>query len=469
MPPQIAAAICTVGILGLYWLDRDPDSRTSLALWIPLLWVSLACSRPAATWLGLAPPDSAEQIMEGSPFDRLVYLGLLIAGMIVLVSRSHRVVTILKNNAAILFFFFYCALSVVWADYPGISFKRWTKALGDLVIILIVFSDKEPLSAVKKFLSRPAFLLIPLSMLFIKYYPALGTAYGPWGGPRMNTGVTTDKNTLGSICLCFGLGALWRFLSAHADREAKNRTRQLTAQGVILIMVLWLLWTANSVTSLSCFLMGSLMILATRLPFVQRRPAAVHILIAAMLSFSVAVLFFGVSPSTLASMGRNPTLTDRTEVWGRLFRLVRNPLIGTGFENFWLGSRLDTLWGMYWWHPNEAHNGYIEIYLNLGWIGISLLAVVLIKVYRAAIRSYRANAPLGSLCLGYFLVGLAFNFTEAAFFKMLAPVWIFLLFAMVGATAIPGVKIEPSDQDVLIRPDMVTINRGRQPLRRGVA
>ena len=49
---------------------------------------------------------------------------------------------------------------------------------------------------------------------------------------------------------------------------------------------------------------------------------------------------------------------------------VENPLLGAGFENFWVGERQVTLGGL---GGNQAHNGYLEIYLNLGWVGILLL------------------------------------------------------------------------------------------------
>jgi O-antigen ligase len=79
---------------------------------------------------------------------------------------------------------------------------------------------------------------------------------------------------------------------------------------------------------------------------------------------------------------------------------------------------------------NQAHNGYIEIYLNLGWVGIALLAIVLIAAYRRVMSGLRLRTPLGSLWLAYFVVASAYNFTEAGF-KMMHPVWItFLLMAM---------------------------------------
>jgi exopolysaccharide production protein ExoQ len=452
MPPQLAAAVCTVGILGLFWLDRDEKVRTSAALWIPTIWLGIACSRPVAEWLGISPIESAEQVLEGSPVDRLVYLVLLALGIIVLFSRGQRVAKLLRVNGPILFFFCYCALSIIWSDYPEVASKRWAKAVGDLVMILVVFSDKEPLAAVKRYLARPTFVLIPLSILFIKYYPRLGTAYSPWGGPTMYTGVTTNKNTLGVICLCFGLGALWRVLAAYQDREDKARVRHLVAQAVILAMVMWLFWMANSMTSTSCFLMGSVLMLALKFRFVKQSPTIVNLLIAVMLVASASVLFLGVSPSALATLGRNPTLTDRTEVWRWLISLVQNPVIGTGFESFWLGPRLEKMWSIYWWHPNEAHNGYIEIYINLGWIGIALLVMVLASGYRTVMAAVRHNLPLANLRLAFFLVGMAYNFTEAAFFRIQAPAWMFFLFAITCVPLTTEPTVEPIAQSKFAGP-----------------
>lgn len=56
---------------------------------------------------------------------------------------------------------------------------------------------------------------------------------------------------------------------------------------------------------------------------------------------------------------------------------------------------------------------------------------------------------------------------RSAFSKMLAAVWTFVLFAMVGATAIAGAKVESSDQDALAHPDVLAVKRPR--LRQGVA
>ena len=55
MYPYIASFIFTMGILGLFYLDRDKTVRMSKALWIPAVWLFLISSRPASLWLGMSP------------------------------------------------------------------------------------------------------------------------------------------------------------------------------------------------------------------------------------------------------------------------------------------------------------------------------------------------------------------------------------------------------------------------------
>src|SRR5439155_1472984 len=173
-----------------------------------------------------------------------------------------------------------------------------------------------------------------------------------------------------------GLGSLWRFLVAL--RGGRATRKPIIAHGTILTMVLWLLWRANSATSWSCFLMGGLLMVLTSMPAVVRRRALVHLLVAVLLSVSFSALFLGVGTGLVQSVGRDPTLTGRTEIWRLVLSMTTRPLLGTGFESFWLGSRLEKIWSIYWFHPNEAHNGYLEVFLNLGWVGVSLLAFMLL-------------------------------------------------------------------------------------------
>jgi exopolysaccharide production protein ExoQ len=429
MPPFLATLVFAIGILLLFRLDRGNGTRVSPALWIPTAWVLIAGSRMLSEWQVGAGIESPDQYFEGSPLDRLVLTGLLAAALCVLLARARRTETFLRWNTPIVLFFVYCGLSVLWSDYPDVAFKRWTKALGDLLMVMVVLTEADPLAAVKRLLSRAAFLLIPLSVLLIKYYPEWGRGYDPWTWTPYYGGVAIGKNSLGYVCLIFGLASLWRFLSTFGDPDRVHRQRWRIAHGVVLLMTLWLFWQAGSATSFACFFLGGALLAVTTIPGFARTTATPHFVLGLMACVAFTVLFLNADGSLVQAMGRDSTLTGRTELWSTLGRMIVDPLLGTGFESFWLGERVSRLWSVYWWHPRQAHNGYLEVLLNLGWFGIALIALVLAWGYRNISADFRWNPEAARLRLAFLIVALVYNVTEAAF-KMMHPVWIALLVAV---------------------------------------
>ena len=434
----IVTLIFALGILGLFLLDRDRDTQTSKALWIPVVWMLIAGSRNVGEWVQILSSGTTvgggEVYLEGNPIDRNILGGLIALGIIVLFTRHRQAGALLKRNVPICVYLLYCGASVLWSDFPGVAFRRWPRALGDLVMVMVVLTDSVPLAAFKRLLTRTGFVLVPLSILFIRYYPELGRSYGADGTPYWG-GVTGGKNSLGMICMIFGLGSLWRFLTAYRNRVSPDRKRQLIAHGTLLVMVVYLLREANSATSLACSaLAGTVMVLASR-PTLARKPALVHLLVVAVVSVSLFALFFNSGGNLVEALGRNSTLTGRTVVWKRAFGIVQNPLFGSGFESFWLGRRLDWM-RMLDYGLNQAHNGYVEIYLNLGWVGLMLLAAMMVRGYRKIIVSLRLDqaGAVSSLMLAYFVAGVIYNYTESGF-KMMSPVWILFLLAL---TVVPG-------------------------------
>jgi len=435
MPSGLAAVVCAAGILGLFLLDRDRTSRTSPALWVPAAWLGIAASRDISQWFNtVLVTDSPDQLLEGSPVDRVIYAGLLVAGLVVLVSRAERARSLLRANWPLIVFFLFCAISVLWSDYPFVAFKRWTKALGNLVMVLVVLTERDPPAAVRQLLTRTGFLLIPLSVLLIKYFPQLGRQFSPWGGMAYSSGVAIGKNGLGILCLVLGLGSLWRFLAALPRDERPRMARPLIAHGVVLAMASWLFWAADSATSLGCFLIAALLLgLTSRYGF-ARRPMVVSLLVAGIVSVCVLGLLVDTDMGVAQAMGRDSTLTTRTQLWRDLLRISVDPWVGTGFESFWLGERAKALWRTHWWHPNQAHNGYLEVFLNLGWVGVILLGLVIAWGFRNVVGAVRRDRELGGLRLAFFVAAILYNLTEAAF-KVMHPVWIAFLLAV---TVVPS-------------------------------
>jgi exopolysaccharide production protein ExoQ len=452
MSPSLASLICASGIIGLFFLDRDNSIRTSKALWLPVVYVWIVGSRPVSDWLGITPTNGTDIQLEGSPLDRAVFGVLLAAAVFVLIRRGGRTRAFLTGNWPILVYFFYCLVSIAWSDFPDVAFKRWIKAIGDLAMILIVVTEAQPVAALGRLFSRTGFILLPCSLLFIKYYENLGRGYAPDGKP-MNTGVTYNKNVLGVVLLVLSLGALWRVLGLLRAKGQPNRARRLLAQGTLLTFGIVLLGMADSATSSACFFLGSALILATGLPAIRRRPGAVHVLVATIVLGGAVTMLIGGGGDVIHALGRETNFTDRTVIWEAVIPAVPNPVVGAGFESFWLGPRLDMVWShlSQYMHVNEAHDGYLEVYLNLGWVGVALIVSILITGYLRAVAAFRRDPAIGSLMLAYVTVIAVYSVTEAGF-RMLDPIWIFFLLAVVASSGVAsGVDVRKS-QAVLVPP-----------------
>jgi O-antigen ligase len=190
----------------------------------------------------------------------------------------------------------------------------------------------------------------------------------------------------------------------------------------------WLLYQADSATSFLCLLIGGFMIWALGLRIVKRNISSIGTYIAVAAIVFLALYFsIGFSGTLVGSLGRDTTFTGRASLWEDVINLSGNPIIGVGYESFWLGQRIAALWEKYPFKPMTSHNGYLEIYLNLGIIGLVLLAGVLLFAYRRIQRELIANFECGQFGIAVFIILLIYNFTEASF-KSLTPLWfVFLL------------------------------------------
>jgi exopolysaccharide production protein ExoQ len=429
----VGTVAVVIGIVGLFRFARD-GSRTSKALWIPVIWLFLAGSRPVSLWFHIQQiGTSADAQLEGSPIDRNILTALIVSALIVLIGRGQKVGALLRANGPILLFLFYCGASIVWSDFPDVAFKRWIRAVGDIVMVLVVLTDANPSAAVNRFLARAGFVIVPLSILL-----DLGRGYEGSAG-KYYIGVTTGKNMLGMICMVVGLAAVWRFISLTKRGELRGRTRRLIAHGTIAAGAFFLVRMADSATSTACFVLGGCLIFATNRWAFARRPAVVHFVVASMLFMALYSSILNPDAGVISTMGRNPTLTGRTDVWKSVLDMAPDPLLGAGFESFWLGPRLKKLWSIYVWQPNEAHNGYIEVYLNLGWAGVFLLALVILTAYRKVVRGLRLDMETGNLRLAYFVVALIYSLTEAGF-RIFSSVWIVFLLSIVAGATLQRVK-----------------------------
>lgn len=438
MPPYLALLLWLILLLALLRFDPAKEPHISVALWVPVIWMFIVASRLPSQWLRYQVVGSAAQAyQEGNSLDRTVWLLLILVAIGILISRSFQWSDFFLDNFALMVLLSFALLSVAWSGFPFIALKRWFRDLGNYLVVLVILSDPRPLEAVRTVIRRLCYLLVPLSIVLIKYYISLSRQYSPWSGQTEYVGVATSKNMLGVVCLVSGIYFFWDTVTRWPERK-KRRTRRIILVNVaFMAMTVWLLHLASSATSTVCFVLGCLVITGVHSKAGKRHPSLLKIL--APLSFLLYLtlsLAFGMSGALNRAVGRSANFTDRSQIWQALLSLHTNPAVGTGYESFWLGSRLQWLWyaaGL--WGVNEAHNGYLEIYLELGAIGLFLLGAFLIASYRKICRGLKPSSSLGSLTLALWTILLFYNVTEAAFGGGL--VWnTFLL----GSLAIPERK-----------------------------
>jgi exopolysaccharide production protein ExoQ len=429
----IPKLLLLVALAAFWWLlKRDNRLRegTSAVLWIPTLWVGIIDSRPLSTWLGFG---GGSDTLEGSPMDRLFYIVMIVAALVVLARRRVVWSRITVENWAIFLFYGFLLLSVIWAYSPFASFKRWFKEVGNIFVLLVILTEVDPQQALRAVFFRCGCVLMPLSVIFVRWFPELGRNYNIHSGMMEVTGVTFQKNSLGAMVLVCSLIILWDWLELrklHKRNPQDGLRFDLNLRLALLLCGAYLLYACDSKTSMTCLLLGVAVLAATRLPVLRQRLRLIGVLaIAGFAGYLVLDQMFDVKKVVLNGLGRNATLTGRTDVWQALMSAGTDPILGTGYMSFWDDPRYLSK------QPDgdnvSAHNGYLEIYLCDGAVGVALLAVMLLA---SGIRIYKALAwdgDYGVVRFAVFMVALLANYTESNFAWM-TPIGFLFLTATIG-------------------------------------
>jgi exopolysaccharide production protein ExoQ len=203
-------------------------------------------------------------------------------------------------------------------------------------------------------------------------------------------------------------------------------------------MICWLLHISNSKTSLVCLLIGIFVVVMLGFQSIKKH-LELYICIS-VFALLILQMTFNITESIILSLGRDLTLTGRNEVWAEVLDMTTDPLIGTGFESFWLGKRLETLWAKHWWKPNQAHNGYIETYINMGWLGLLFLSGAIFSSFRNIRKMLilpndlgkpaMTNFDFGRYRMGFLAILIVYNISEAVFKGLHCLFFIFFVIAI---------------------------------------
>lgn len=424
MTPIVAALLCIAAIAAGFVLEhRERRARVTLAAWLPWFWMAINASRSVGQWVGTRSlyeggADEASQLranLGGSPVDGAV-LGTVIAlGALVILSRRGAVERIVRDNKWLLVFVLYLGASVLWSDIPVASLRRWVGLAGHLVMAGVLVSEPAPLESVRMVFRRCAYFLIPISVLFVKYFPDLGLLYMN-DGHRVWTGAAIMKNGLGHLALVFTFFVIWDLLTRKARGRPTGRLSTIF-DVTIIAMGLYLLraeGTNSSAAAIACMVLVVAVLVASRLPVARRafaRSSAVVVIGACL--FVVVDSALGVIESLVGLLGRDMTFTGRVPLWNTLMDFgFRSPVYGYGYGGFWTVGRA-TVVAARAGALTQAHNGYLDVFLEGGFLGLVLLVpaliLVLMKIQRTNVKDY----DYGVLRLSFFALVLITNVTES--------------------------------------------------------
>jgi exopolysaccharide production protein ExoQ len=430
MPPQIALIICSIFVIFLLYLERKQSPDVSLALWIPTIWLFVIDSKPLGIWF-----QSGGTMEEGSALDRVFLIVLLCLGFIVLTKRRFNWSNAIKENTWLMILIGYMLVSIVWSEMPFISFKRWIRELVAVVMAFLIASEVDPRQALQSIFRRAIYVFIPFSYILIHYFPEYGRQYAPWSGALMWTGVATQKNGLARVCLFAAFYLIWTFIRRKQGRDAPVAKYQTRVEVFILILTIWLFmgpkhsltYSATSTTSLAIGLTALFCFswMKKRGKFIGANTLMV-IIVAINVYGTITPFLGGLTLFDVAStLGRDETLTGRSDIWAVLVPYaIQKPFWGHGFGGFWTEAMRSST-------SSHAHNGYLDIILNIGFFGLILFTMFLLSCSRKAQKVLNQDFDWGAFWICYLLMAVIHNIAESSVVGFTSGMAKILMFLMV--------------------------------------
>jgi O-antigen ligase len=278
-----------------------------------------------------------------------------------------------------------------------------------------------------------SFLIVDiLSACAIAFFPALGISWDPYGW----RGIYFTKNGLGINSL-YGIIL---FISLLADKK----TAKLAVVGLILSSIL--LVGSRSVTSLISCACALLIWMVLQAYLNKNKPFFIS-LVVFFLFVCVSGMWLYLTNNAeivISNLGKDLTFTGRTPIWeGVLFFIKQSPWLGYGYGAVWIGR--DYGIGSFISDPMNyyvvnSHNGYLDLLLEIGAIGVALVLLVVITILYKQFSNMGSSPRLKSSELWpvVFLVTLViYNSTEANLLVQNSIAWVFIAFL---AFAMPGIN-----------------------------
>ncbi|MET0546553.1 MAG: O-antigen ligase [Caulobacterales bacterium] len=393
---------------------RNDGAATHIPMWERILVVYCLFHFSEGLWSPLfADPTQ----VEGTPLLRMAWYPIYLIGLIGFVRTGEKARNALMLSGFHVGLLVLAFASTAWSVVGDATFRRafallMTSMFGVYMAsrytwkeFIVMFASAFAIMAVASFIASAAF-----PAQFVDQEIHIGAWEGIWG-QKNSTGAFMARGTI--ICLCAALVMpdrrwMWRFFAALCVAMVLLSTSKTSLIALVLGLALIVVIAQMRKGPHYAFFFGYAIV-------------ALAVMVACVLVFAPQAFF--------DLIGRDSSLTGRTDIWNLVERsIMEKPILGHGYAAFWQDARGPALYirqALQWPVPN-AHNGWLEIALGMGFLGVTL-AVGLVSMIVWRVRGVAGDPVVGPFAIPLVALGLVFSMSESAIAQQNSLNWMLLI------------------------------------------
>ncbi|NEO23269.1 O-antigen ligase [Moorena sp. SIO4A5] len=301
-----------------------------------------------------------------SSLSRLLFVLIYLVTFFLLTLRWKKVLYVLSKDRWLNLLVGIAVVSIFWSSEPTTTINRAVALIGT-TLFGVYLASRYTIKEQLEMLGWAFGVAVLLSFMFIVALPK----YGIMGGVHAGTwrGIYVHKNVLGKVMVPSAVVFL-----LLAIRGKKNN---LLFWGGFGFSVILLLFTTSKTALVSLIIMLLSLYLYRMLRW---RYDLLIPTIFAMTTFGGSVLIWLLdnADALLGAIGKDATLTGRTELWPFVLDMInKQPWLGYGYGSFWNGFNGESayVWRAVLWAAPNAHNGLLDLWLALGILGVSIYLI----------------------------------------------------------------------------------------------